>query len=576
MLNKIQRKFALSRQGAKDLIKACISCVISNIALMMPVGLLYRFVGDLMGDNNVNIPLYAAGVVLCLVLIFITYTFQYNATFLATYIETGVRRITLAERLRKIPLSFFGKKDLSDLTNTMMADCTTLETSFSHYIPEFIGSVISTVFISVCLFVFDRKMALAAVWVVPVSFAIVFLSIKAQDSLNQKQTGAKLACADGIQECLEAVRDIKSNNAEEKYLKGLDAKIKAVEIRAIISELGTAVFVVSAQLILKLGIATVALVGSILLIKGSINILMFFMFLLVASRLYDPLQTSLQNLAAIISTRTNIARMNEILYHPVQSGDEILNNKGYDIVFDKVDFSYNTGETVLKDVSFTAKQGQVTALVGPSGGGKTTVSRLAARFWDINRGKITVGGMDISNIEPEALLSLYSIVFQDVTLFNNTVMENIRIGRKDATDAEVMEAARLANCNEFVEKLENGWDTMIGENGCELSGGERQRISIARAFLKNAPIILLDEATASLDVENETLIQSALSELIKDKTVIVIAHRMRTVANADKIVVLKEGIVAEEGTPEELMKNNGIYKHMTELQNKSGNWVLNS
>lgn len=576
MLNKIQRKFALSRQGAKDLIKACISCVISNIALMMPVGLLYRFVGDLMGDNNVNIPLYAAGVVLCLVLIFITYTFQYNATFLATYIETGVRRITLAERLRKIPLSFFGKKDLSDLTNTMMADCTTLETSFSHYIPEFIGSVISTVFISVCLFVFDRKMALAAVWVVPVSFAIVFLSIKAQDSLNQKQTGAKLACADGIQECLEAVRDIKSNNAEEKYLKGLDAKIKAVEIRAIISELGTAVFVVSAQLILKLGIATVALVGSILLIKGSINILMFFMFLLVASRLYDPLQTSLQNLAAIISTRTNIARMNEILYHPVQSGDEILNNKGYDIVFDKVGFSYNTGETVLKDVSFTAKQGQVTALVGPSGGGKTTVSRLAARFWDINRGKITVGGMDISNIEPEALLSLYSIVFQDVTLFNNTVMENIRIGRKDATDAEVMEAARLANCNEFVEKLENGWDTMIGENGCELSGGERQRISIARAFLKNAPIILLDEATASLDVENETLIQSALSELIKDKTVIVIAHRMRTVANADKIVVLKEGIVAEEGTPEELMKNNGIYKHMTELQNKSGNWVLNS
>lgn len=576
MLNKIQRKFALSRQGAKDLIKACISCVISNIALMMPVGLLYRFVGDLMGDNNVNIPLYAAGVVLCLVLIFITYTFQYNATFLATYIETGVRRITLAERLRKIPLSFFGKKDLSDLTNTMMADCTTLETSFSHYIPEFIGSVISTVFISVCLFVFDRKMALAAVWVVPVSFAIVFLSIKAQDSLNQKQTGAKLACADGIQECLEAVRDIKSNNAEEKYLKGLDAKIKAVEIRAIISELGTAVFVVSAQLILKLGIATVALAGSILLIKGSINILMFFMFLLVASRLYDPLQTSLQNLAAIISTRTNIARMNEILYHPVQSGDEILNNKGYDIVFDKVGFSYNTGETVLKDVSFTAKQGQVTALVGPSGGGKTTVSRLAARFWDINRGKITVGGMDISNIEPEALLSLYSIVFQDVTLFNNTVMENIRIGRKDATDAEVMEAARLANCNEFVEKLENGWDTMIGENGCELSGGERQRISIARAFLKNAPIILLDEATASLDVENETLIQSALSELIKDKTVIVIAHRMRTVANADKIVVLKEGIVAEEGTPEELMKNNGIYKHMTELQNKSGNWVLNS
>ena len=576
MLYRIQRKFALSRQGAKDLIKACISCVISNIALMMPVGLLYKFVGDLMEDNNINIPLYVIGVVLYLALIFITYRFQYNATFLATYIETGVRRVTLAERLRKIPLSFFGKKDLSDLTNTMMADCTTLETSFSHYIPEFIGSVISTVIISVCLFAFDWKMALAAVWVVPVSFAIVFFSTKVQDSLNQKQMAAKLACADGIQECLEAVRDIKSNNAEEKYLKELDGKIKDVEIRAIISELGTAVFVVSAQLILKLGIATVALVGSILLIKGSINVLMFFMFLLVASRLYDPLQASLQNMAAIIATRTNIARMNEILYHPVQGSDEILNNKGYDIVFDRVGFSYNTGETVLKEVSFTAKQGEVTALVGPSGGGKTTVSRLAARFWDIDRGKITVGGMDISNIEPETLLTLYSIVFQDVTLFNNTVMENIRIGRKDATDEEVMEAARLANCNEFVDKLEKGWDTMIGENGCELSGGERQRISIARAFLKNAPIILLDEATASLDVENETLIQSALSRLIEDKTVLIIAHRMRTVADVDKVVVLSEGNVAEQGSPEELMAQEGIYKRMVELQNKSGNWVLNN
>lgn len=576
MLNKIQKKFALSRQGAKDLIKACISCVISNIALIMPVGLLYKFAGDLMEGNNINIPLYVIGVVLYIVLIFITYGFQYNATFLATYIETGVRRISLAERLRKIPLSFFGKKDLSDLTNTMMADCTALETSFSHYIPEFIGSVISTVIISVSLFVFDWKMALAAVWVVPVSFAIVFLSAKAQDSLNQRQTAAKLACADGIQECLEAVRDIKSNNAEERYLEGLDAKIKAVEVRAIISELGTAVFVVSAQLILKLGIATVALMGSILLIKGSIDILIFFMFLLVASRLYDPLQTSLQNLAAIISTRTNAARMNEILYHPIQKGNEVLSNKGYDIVFDKVGFSYNRGETVLKNVSFTAKQGQVTALVGPSGGGKTTVSRLAARFWDINNGKITLGGMDISNIEPEALLSLYSIVFQDVTLFNNTVMENIRIGKKDATNEEVKEAARLANCNEFVDKLEKGWDTMIGENGCELSGGERQRISIARAFLKDAPVILLDEATASLDVENETLIQSALSKLIENKTVLIIAHRMRTVAGADKIVVLSEGTVAEQGTPEELMQMNGIYKHMAELQNKSGNWILNS
>lgn len=574
MLKKIQRKCALSQQGAKDLIKACISCVISNIFLMLPVGLLYMLVRDLMEGNGISAALYAVGSVLCLIFVFVTYRVQYNATFLATYVETGVRRITLAERLRKIPLSFFGKKDLADLTNTMMADCTTLETSFSHYIPEFIGSVISTVIISAILFIFDFKMAASAVWVVPVSFAVVFLSVKVQDSLNQKQTKAKIECADGIQECLEAVRDIKSNNAEEKYLEGLDEKIKAVEKRAIICELGTAVFVVSAQLILKLGIGTVALTGSILLIDGQIDIMKFFMFLLVASRLYDPLQSALINLAAIISTRTNVSRMNEILYHNVQTGSDLLNNDGYDIVFDKVGFSYNTGETVLREVSFTARQGSVTALVGPSGGGKTTVSRLAARFWDINRGKITVGGMDISKIEPEALLSLYSIVFQDVTLFNNTVMENIRIGRKDASDEEVIKAAELANCMEFIDKLENGFDTMIGENGCQLSGGERQRISIARAFLKNAPCLLLDEATASLDVENETLIQSALSELIRDKTVIVIAHRMRTVANADKIVVLKDGVVAEQGTAQSLIDKKGIFFNMLALQKQSSSWEI--
>ena len=327
-------------------------------------------------------------------------------------------------------------------------------------------------------------------------------------------------------------------------------------------------------MILKFGIATVALVGSVLLVRGEIDIPLFFMFLLVASRLYTPLEGALQNLAAIISTRTNIERMNEILDHPIQTGSRQLTNEGYDIVFDHVAFSYNTGETVLKDVSFTAKQGEVTALVGPSGGGKTTVSRLAARFWDINRGKITVGGMDISKIEPEALLSLYSIVFQDVTLFNNTIMENIRIGRKNATDEEVIEAARLANCEEFAAKLPNGYNSMIGENGCELSGGERQRISIARAFLKNAPIILLDEATSSLDVENETLIQTALSRLIKDKTVLVIAHRMRTVSGADKVVVLADGVVAEQGEPKELMNTGKIYPHIVKLQTISKDWGI--
>ena len=555
MIKKLQKRYALSEQGAKDLVKGCLACVLQNLSFMFPVSLLYFLVGDLMngGVPGEKLIFYIVGCAVCISLILLTTYIQYNATYFATYTESGVRRITLAERLRKIPLSFFGKKDLADLTSTIMADCTFLEQSFSHFIPELAGSIISTVLISISLLVFDWRMALAALWVLPIAFAIVGFSSKVQERLNQKSMNVKMACADGIQECIETVRDLKVNNAEQEYLRGLEKKIRAVEHRSILNEFGLAAFVVSASLVLKLGIATVALAGSILLIGGSLDVLTFFMFLLVVSRLYDPLQGALQNLAAVISTRTNIARMNEILDHPIQQGENRLSNKGYDITFDHVGFAYNTGETVLKDVSFTAKQGEVTALVGPSGGGKTTVSRLAARFWDVSRGRISVGGMDISKIEPETLLSLFSIVFQDVTLFDNTIMENIRIGNKDATDEQVLAAARLANVDEFAEKLPDKWNTNIGENGCALSGGERQRISIARAFLKDAPIILLDEATASLDVENETAIQEALSRLIKNKTVLIIAHRMRTVSSAGKIVVLKDGVVAEQGSLAQLL-----------------------
>ena len=576
MIKTLQRRFALSRQGAVDLIKGCIACVVQDISFMLPVGLLYYFVIDAMNGNlnGSRIAFYAVGSLVCLCLIFIATWFQYNATYLATYVESGVRRISLAEQLRKIPLSFFGKKDLADLTNSIMGDCATLETAFSHYVPALAGSLISTTLIAICLFAIDFRMALAAVWVLPIAFTITLFSARIQEYFNRKSVAANVALESGVQECIESLQDLKSNNAEERYLKGLDKKINYVEKRHIITELGTALFVVSSTLILKFGIATVALVGSALLIRGEIDIPLFFMFLLVASRLYAPLEGALQNLAAVISTKTNINRMNEIFDQPIQTGSNTMTNQGYDIVFDHVGFAYKPGETVLKDVSFTAKQGEVTALVGPSGGGKTTVSRLAARFWDINKGKITVGGMDISKIDLETLLSLYSIVFQDVTLFNNTIMENIRIGRKDATDEEVIAAARLANCEEFAVKLPDGFYSMIGENGCELSGGERQRISIARAFLKNAPIILLDEATASLDVENETLIQAALSRLIKDKTVLVIAHRMRTVSGADKVVVLSDGSVAEQGTPEKLMNTGKIYPHMVKLQMISGDWGI--
>ena len=572
---KLMHKYALSEQGAADMLKAFAAVTVSDLVLMMPVSLLYFLVKDYMeGNLGARAGFYIGSVAAALVLIAITTYIQYNATFLSTYVESGVRRITLAEKLRKIPLSYFGKKDLSDLTSTIMADCARMETASSHFIPELVGACISTALVAVSLFSFDWRMALAALWVLPVSFLIVGCSGSVQKNLNKKQMDLKMACADGIQEGLESMRDLRAYNTQDDYMKGLDAKIKAVEKHAIVTELGTAVFVGSAQMILKLGIGTVALVGGSLLIKGQLDVLTFFMFLLVVSRIYDPMQVSLQNLAAIIASDVQSSRLDEILSHEVQKGSTQMNHQGYDITFSHVGFSYDTGDVVLKDVSFTAKQGQVTALIGPSGGGKTTVSRLAARFWDANRGRITVGGMDISTIDPETLMSLYSIVFQDVTLFNNTIMENIRIGKMDATDEEVLAAARLAHCDEFAEKLSDGWHTMIGENGSELSGGERQRISIARAFLKDAPIILLDEATASLDVDNETMIQESLSRLIQDKTVLIIAHRMRTVAEADQIVVLKDGTVAESGSPAELEQKDGIYANMVKTQLLAGGWNL--
>lgn len=576
MIKAIQRNTASSEKGAKGLVKGIIACAFQNLAFMLPTSLLYFLVADMMngGVTGGRIWFYVGGIAVCFALILVTTYFQYNNTYFTTYEESGKRRLSLAERLRKLPLSFFGKRDLADLTSTIMADCEVLEKTCSHFIPGLFGSLISTTIISVGLFAFDWRMALAALWVIPVSVLIVLLSYKIQDKTQAKTMAVKMACADGIQEYIETVRDLKANNAEQNYQKGLSGKIKNVEKQNLKAELINAVFVTGAGTVLKLGIASVAIVGAALLVNGSLSALTFFMFLLVASRLYDPMQAALQNLAAIIAIRTNVARMNEILDYPVQTGSETLTNNGCDIEFNHVGFSYNTGEVVLKDVSFTAKQGEVTALIGPSGGGKTTVSRLAARFWDNQKGEITVGGMDVSKIDPEKLMSLYSIVFQDVTLFDNTIMENIRLGKKGATDEEVLAAARLANVDEFAEKLPDKWNTNIGENGSELSGGERQRISIARAFLKDAPIILLDEATASLDVENETLIQTALSRLIKNKTVLIIAHRMRTVAGADKIVVLKDGVVAEQGSPDELYRRDGIYRHMSDLQSDSGKWKI--
>lgn len=574
VISVLRHKYALSEQGAKDLVKSCLASAAMDIVLMMPVGVLFFLVKDIMEGTPIDTFGYIWKMVACLIAIALMEYIKYDKQFTSVYMESGRRRIALAEKLRRLPLSFFGKKDLADLTSTIMADAATIETGTSHWVPELIGSMISTLVMGTALFFFDWRMALAAIWVVPIAISIVLFSDKVQNRYNRRNMESKVDLADHIQEGLETFQDIRANDAEQKYLDDLYPRIDLVEKRAIQAELGVAYFVLSGQMILKVGIATVALTGAYLLSAGTLNVVSFFMFLLVASRLYDPMSGALINLGAVVSLGVQCERMDEILCHDEQSGKESLSNKGYDVEFRNVRFAYDASQDVLNGVSFKARQGEVTALIGPSGSGKTTVSRLASRFWDISSGTITVGGMDISQIDPETLMSLYSIVFQDVTLFNNTVLENIRIGRKDATDQEVIAAARMAHVDVFAEKLANGWNTMIGENGSELSGGERQRISIARAFLKDAPIILLDEATASLDVENETFIQESLSRLVKDKTVIIIAHRMRTVAGADRIVVLKDGRVDECGSPAELTASGGFYKRMKDIQASALEWNI--
>lgn len=545
MLN-FKQKYALSDEGAKSMLIASAANVFYNLALFSPVILLYQLIQDIMSDHlEGRLPFYIIGVSIWVIIMTITTVIQYNTCYFSTYRESGVRRITLAEKLRRLPLSFFAKKDSADLTSTLMDDAASIEQASSHFIPQLNGSIISTCLIAVYLFFINWKMALAVVWVLPLSMLIVALSRKVQYKLGKRKSAAAVEMTEKIQECLETVRDLRQNNAQHVYFEDIKKKIHEVEKRMLWSELGTGLFVCNAELLLKFGIATTALVGAMLLRSGELGVLEFLLFLVIASRIYDPLTTSLEHFAAIIALDVNCERLNDILLHKEQTGGDELKVKGGDIEFQDVTFSYEDGKKILDGVSFVAKQGEVTALIGASGSGKTTVSRLAARFWDIDSGRITVGGQDISKVDPEILMNLYSIVFQDVTLFNNTIMENIRIGDKNATDEQVMQAAEWANCTEFIENLPDKWQTIIGENGKKLSGGERQRISIARAFLKNAPIILLDEASASLDVENETLIQQSISKLIKGKTVLVIAHRMRTVAGANKIITIKDGKAIE-------------------------------
>ena len=572
MIRKLQHVFALSEKGARDFVKAVVWCFLCNVGLMLPVGVVMATLQYLLetletgGDPAAKVLVYTGGAAAVLALLFLLHWFQYASLYLATYQESAARRIALAETLRKLPLSFFGTRDLSDLTSTMIADCSSLDQMFSHYIPQLFASILSTVFIGVCMFCFDWRMALAVLWVLPAAVLLTAGSKKLQDAFGTRNILTKREVADAIQEDIEAIRDIQSCNRQEACLQELDRRLEAAEQSSIRSELITGVFVCSAQAFLRIGLATTVLVGAELLTGGELSFLYFLGFLFAAARLYDPLGLVLQNIAATFNAKLKIERMRAIQEQPVQTGVETCEPENFDIVFDHVKFAYRDGESVLEDVSFTARQGQVTALVGPSGGGKSTACKLAARFWDIQGGKITLGGIDISTVDPETLLKHYSFVFQDVVLFRDTILENIRLGRRWATDEEVYAAARAARCDEFVRELPEGYQTVVGENGSTLSGGERQRISIARALLKDAPVILLDEATASLDVENETAVQEAISRLVKDKTVLIIAHRMRTVAGADHVVVLADGGVAQEGAPAELLAQNGLYRQMAERQ----------
>lgn len=576
---KFQRKYALTDQGVRNTKKGTFWTVIVNLVVMGGVSILYLVMSGFMGALTEGSPLPGSAIVLGLLVLFallsfVTHLQQYKATYGLVYNEVKTTRLSLAERLRKLPLGYFGKRDLADLTETIMGDVNRMEHVWSHVLGYLYGAYISTAIIAVCLLVYDWRLAIACLWGVPVAFGLLFGSRKIAARNAERTKKAAVRVSDGIQEALENVREIRATNQEERYLNGLNQKIDEHERVTIQGELGTGLFVNAASVIMRLGVATTILVGANLILSGSIDFMLLFLFLLVITRVYAPFDQSLALIAEMFVSQVSADRMNEIYDTPTAEGAEKFEPRGHDIVFEHVGFSYDEKE-VLHDVSFTAKEGEVTALVGPSGSGKSTCARLAARLWDISKGVIRVGGVDISTIDPEVLLRDYSMVFQDVVLFDDTVMENIRLGKRGATDEEVRAAAKAANCDEFVHRLPQGYNTPIGENGAKLSGGERQRISIARALLKDAPIVLLDEATASLDVENETRVQGALSRLLVGKTVLVIAHRMRTVEAADKIIVLADGRVAEEGTPAELMNKNGLYHRMVDLQRQSAGWRLN-
>ncbi|MGL6198041.1 MAG: ABC transporter ATP-binding protein [Lachnospiraceae bacterium] len=574
------KKYGLTSQGAANTVNGILLSAVTNLVFMMPVAGLMIFLLDAViayfssSDLQVSNGIYAALILMTLIFMFLLGILQFDAVFTKVYDESTNRRLNLAERLRKLPLAFFGQRDLSDLTKVIMSDCAEIEHVFSHAICQFYGSIISTVLSGILLLLVDWRLALALIWVIPISFCIILLSGKITTTLEKNVAAEKLEVTKRIQEGIENIRELKAYHMESRYRTDIEKQLAAAEKACTRKEIINGMMVTGGDVVLRFGLGTVMLIGGWLFTNGNVDFILYFVFLVLASRFYDPLSAALSRLSEILHSEVHSNRLKEIDEQNIQEGSSDIDIKEYDIHFDNVSFGYNSTEKVLDGISFEAKQGEVTALIGPSGGGKSTAAKLAARFWDIDEGVITVGGVDIDTVDPEHLLKYYAIVFQDVVLFNDTIINNIRLGRKNATDQEVIAAAKAAICEEFIQKLPHGYQTIIGENGAALSGGERQRLSIARALLKDAPIILLDEATSSLDVENETKIQKALSTLIKGKTVLIIAHRLRTVAGADNIVVLQDGKVAEQGTHDQLMLKNGVYTHMMQIQQQCRKWTL--
>ena len=570
MIRYFQNRFALSEKGAKDLRRGIFFSTLLNVALMLPPSYLFFFLMEYVDVHRAAPPqslwLYLLLALVALCIMFVVSRWQYNSTYVTVYAESAQRRITLAEKLRRLPLAFFGEHNLSDLTSTMMEDCAQLEETFSHAVPQLFAAGTSVVVVGIGLFSYDWRLALAVYWPVPLALLVLLLSVRSIDKAFTKHYKVKRALTEQIQEGLECVQEIKAYNGEEAYDKQLDERLNVYEKALVSSELVTSSLVYVSAVLLKLGMPSVLLLGAWLMQRGDVSLFVYLAFVLVSAMVYNPIQDVCTHMVVLSYLDVRIKRMKQIEAMPTLDGSKDVEVNGYDIAFRGVSFSYETGKQVLHDVSFTARQGQVTALVGPSGGGKSTAAKLAARFWDVDEGEVTLGGKNIAEMDAEALLKNYAVVFQDVLLFNASVADNIRIGKRNATDDEVRQAARLAQCDDFIRSMPQGYDTIIGENGETLSGGERQRISIARALLKDAPVILLDEATASVDAENETKIQAGISELVRNKTVVIIAHRMRTVLNADHIVVLDGGTVREQGSPQELLKENGEFARIVRLQ----------